>query len=67
MPYKALGSLYSQLTKLGADRMGDEDYRDDGSVSVLITEDRDRESDFTTLVSDLTAGEVVPVRLDAPA
>ena len=42
--------------------MGDEDYHEDGLVGVLLMVDSDQASEFTTLVSDLTAGQVLPQR-----
>lgn len=60
LPYKQLGSLYQLLPRLGADRLGDEEYHEDGSVGLLIVVDSDKALDFTTQVSDFTSGETVP-------
>ena len=60
LPYKALGSLYQLLPRLGAAVAGDKEYREDGSVSVIVMVDSEKSSEFRTLVSDLTSGEVVP-------
>ena len=63
LPYKVLGSLYGQLDKLGASRFGEEEYKEDGSVSIAITVDSDKEEAFLHLVSELTSGGVSPDRL----
>lgn len=63
LPYKVLGGLYGQLDKVGASRFGEEEYKEDGSVSIAISVDSDKEGDFLHLVSELTAGGVCPERL----
>lgn len=65
VPYKTLGAIYQALPRVDADKVGDEDYQDDGSVRVCISVFSDKEAAFNSLVRDLTSGAVVPKRVAA--
>lgn len=62
LPYKSLGAVYGQMERLGVERAGDEEYLEDGSVRVTVLLNADKESEFVTVVTDMTAGAIVPTR-----
>jgi uncharacterized YigZ family protein len=65
VPYKTLGAIYSALPRVDADKEGEEEYQEDGSVRVRISVFSDKEAAFTSMVQDLTSGLVVPTRVVA--
>jgi putative IMPACT (imprinted ancient) family translation regulator len=60
LPYASLGVAYATIDRCHAQRMGDEEYLDDGRVRVVVALDVDAEADFVARVQDATAGGVMP-------